>query len=191
MREKVYPNNNLIAFGSELILIRYNQWFRISNVRQPILMIYRFCLQIHLLANFCCKHQLKTCGTFTVTCGCLCSGRKCGPPDVLVPSWCGTGEALPPCFSSYAVNMCPFCHLLSAIVWGLFVLPFVGILPFKMPPKHDKMLCSDPKHKEAGLYVTGNMCVLDKFCSLVLLAMSSVIINQHYISSTVSLSRNT
>lgn len=74
----------------------------------------------------------------------------------------------------------------------LFVLLFVGILPFKMAPKHsDKMLCSDPKHKKAGLYLMGNICVLDKLCSIVLLAMSSIIINQQYISSKVSLNRNT
>lgn len=79
------------------------------------------------------------------------------------------------------------------MVWGLFVcFLFVGILPFKMAPKHsDKMLGSDPKHKKAGLYLMGYICVLDKLCSIVLLAMSSIIMNQQCISTKVSFNRNT
>lgn len=67
-------------------------------------------------------------------------------------------------------------------------------LLFKMAPRQSaKMLARVTEHKKAAMCLTEKKCVLDKLCpglSVVLLAVSSMLMYQQYIPNKVSLMSN-
>jgi len=63
-------------------------------------------------------------------------------------------NALPSCFSSHALNKCPFCGLFSATFFA-FLRFLLVILLFKMSPKCSAgELSSVSKYKKTAMYVS-------------------------------------
>lgn len=99
------------------------------------------------------------------------------------------GNALPSCFSTDTVNRCLFCSLFDAMfsTFCAFRWWFCGL---KWSPRIVLKCC----HEKAVNMPSGrNTCYISflQACVIVLLAVSSVFINQQYILNKVPLNRNT
>ena len=74
------------------------------------------------------------------------------------------GNTLPSCFSSHKINKCLFGGLFGGKFYHVFVLFLVGVLLFKMAPKHNaEMLPSVPMCRKAVMYLTKKIGVLNSF----------------------------
>lgn len=118
---------------------------------------------------------------------CMC-GEKSELLNVHIPKVI-QGHELPSHFSSHTLNKCPFCRLFT-VIFFLHFCTFIVISLFEMAPKHSAELWSSVlKHKKTVMCLVCQMSFTQAGVTL-LLALSSILVNQQYILSKVSLNRN-
>lgn len=142
-------------------------------------------LRIFLVLKFICNHKINTCRVLVVICRALknFSFATCmSSPDFQ------QGKALPSHFSYHTINKGPFHSLLIATLFPHFCWWFCSLKYLKCSANVSSYV---PKLCDA----LGRNCVCYISCVqawlTVLLAVSSMLVNQPHVLNEVSLNRNT
>lgn len=108
----------------------------------------------------------------------------CREPALHAPGWGWTGRLSAFLLQRPDWKQHPLCSLLSATFYIYFIfVRLVVILPFTMASKHSaEVLSCVPKCTMAMMCLTEKMRELDQTCITVLLAVSSMLLNQQSIT---------
>lgn len=138
--------------------------------------------------------QINICGTFAIICGqeCRQSSEKFETPGTY-PAEVWQGIALPFCLGSYIVTEYPFCGVFTATFFTFCTFLLISL--FRTAPRpRGEVLSFVSKSKKAVMCFAEKLFVLDTLHSgwvIVLLSVSSILMNQPYILNKMSLNKYT